>query len=442
MKKIVIVDDHKEISDLLERVLNKDNYSAKAFYNAKSAIEFIKQDCPDLVLLDIQMPDIDGLEALNIIKKLNPKIKIIMITAYAERQNHKNLFKNGAIEFISKPFKLKDIRMIVSKVLSSSDTEYRSKLQNKGVIIGQSEAIKKCMNEALKFSNNDSPIIIYGESGTGKELLADFIHYNSVRKHSKIIKINCAAIPLELLESELFGYEKGAFTSAMISKKGKLEEVDQGTLFLDEICDMNMKLQTKLLRVLEYKTFERLGGNKEINSDFRIIVATNKDILEEVKKGNFREDLYYRLNTFDIIVPPLRERKEDINCLVSYFIDLFRKEYVTTVKKISDDVCNVLKKHTWPGNVRELNNVIQRMVSVAHREEIEIDDMPKYLFEESRLDKSEYHNSKYKMLSIEELEKKHIINVLKKVKENKKEAVHILGISEKTLYNKMKKYNI
>ena len=435
MKKIVIVDDHKEISDLLERVLNKDNYSAKAFYDAKTAIEFIKQDCPDLVLLDIQMPDIDGLEALNIIKKLNSKIKIIMITAYAERHNHNNLFENGAIEFISKPFKLKDIRMIISKVLSSSDIEYRSKLQNKGVIIGQSEAIKKCMNEALKFSNNDSPIIIYGESGTGKELLADFIHYNSVRKHSKIIKINCAAIPLELLESELFGYEKGAFTSAMISKKGKLEEVDQGTLFLDEICDMNMKLQTKLLRVLEYKTFERLGGNKEINSDFRIIVATNKDILEEVKKGNFREDLYYRLNTFDIIVPPLRERKEDINCLVSYFIDLFRKEYVTTVKKISDDVCNVLKKHTWPGNVRELENKIKRAVVMTDGPQITADEL---LLNADQSDAMPLNIREVR----EKAEATAILRALNHVKGNVSKAAELLGVSRPTLYDLINKYDL
>lgn len=442
MKKILIVDDHKEIADLLEKVLKKENYITKAFYDANSAIEAIKEDMPDVVLLDIQMPCMDGVEALNIIKEINSELKVIIMTAYAEKQKSKFFLENGAIDFISKPFKLKDIRVLISKVLSGDGLPHKNYLEEREKMIGRSEKIKECIDKALKLSNSDSPILILGESGTGKELFVDFIHYNSVRKHNKLVKINCAAIPTELLESELFGYEKGAFTGAVSSKTGKVEEADNGTLFLDEVCEMDIKLQTKLLRILEYKNFERLGGHKQINSDFRIICATNKDIRKEIDKGNFREDLYYRINTFNINVPPLRERKGDIPLLVGHFIDLFREDYITSVKKVSDEALDILLKHNWPGNIRELKNVVQRMISIANEDEITINDLPDYLIASNELTGQCQGICKYGMISIEELEKRYIINILIKLNGNKKEAINILGISEKTLYNKIRKYNI
>lgn len=438
MKKIYIVDDQKEICDLLEKVLKKENFNVASFYDASMLIKELEKECPDLILLDIQMPNIDGVEALRIIKNAYPKLKVIIMTAYAEKEKSKFFLENGAIDFISKPFKLKDIRIVISKVLSEDKVLEINELKEKSNFIGESEKIKKCLNEALKLSNSDAPMLILGESGTGKEVLVDFIHYNSVRKHSKLVKINCAAIPRELLESELFGYEKGAFSGAISTKIGKIEEAHEGTLFLDEISELDIKLQTKLLRILEYKTFERIGGNKQINSDFRIICATNRDIFQEVKDKKFRHDLFYRINTFSISMPPLRERKEDIPLLVTYFMDIFKKEYVTSVKNVSKEVLNILKGHSWPGNVRELKNVVQRMISICVKEEIGVEDLPSYL----RSGEEDENMVPNKLLTIEEVEKQYIINVLEKVRGNKKEAVNILGISEKTLYNKIQKYNL
>lgn len=438
MKKIYIVDDHKEICDLLEKVFRKENFDAVAFYHVNSLIEALKEDCPDIVLLDVQMPDIDGLEALKIIKTMHPKLKVVIMTAYAEKQKSKFFLENGAIDFISKPFKLKDIRVVISKVLSEKNLLDRKFFEEKVDLIGESEKIKKCVDKALKLSNSDAPILILGESGTGKEGIVDFIHYNSVRKHSKLVKINCAAIPVELLESELFGYEKGAFTGASTVKLGKIEEAHEGTLFLDEIGEMDIKLQTKLLRVLEYKNFERLGGNKQIYSDFRIICATNRDIMKQVDNNDFREDLFYRINTFNIKLPPLRERREDIPLLVKHFIELFREEYVTSVKKISKDALKALEEYHWPGNIRELKNVVQRMISIASEEEITLEDVPSNVL----MNKKGQTITENQLLSIEEIEKQHIIKVLKKVNGNKKEAINILDISEKTLYNKIQKYSI
>ncbi|MCM1991216.1 sigma-54-dependent transcriptional regulator [Oceanirhabdus seepicola] len=442
MKKIYIVDDHEEISDLLKKVLEKENYNTTAFYDAYSVIEAVKADCPDLVLLDIQMPNMDGVEVLKNIKKLHSNIKVIIMTAYAEKQKSNFFFENGAVDFISKPFKLKDIRNIVSNVLSGKKMNNKEFLKEKGKVIGESAAIKKCINKALKLSNSDAPIMILGESGTGKEVLVDYIHYNSIRKHNGLIKINCAAIPCELLESELFGYDKGAFTGASVGKIGKIEAANEGTLFLDEICELDIKLQTKLLRILEYKTFERLGGNKQIESDFRIVCATNKDILKEVEEGRFREDLFYRINTFNINVPSLRERRDDIPLLVQHFIQLFRRDYVTIVKHVSDEVMDLLMKHNWPGNIRELKNVVQRMISIAREEVILREDLPSYLLTPKIESVCSRQICKYKMLTIEEVERHHIKSTLQNVNGDKKDAIKILGISEKTLYNKIKKYNM
>lgn len=442
MKKIFIVDDQYEITDLLEKVLKRESFDAKAFYNASSVIEVLKISKPDLMLLDIQMPGMDGLEALKIIKEIHPKLKIIIMTAYAERYKSKFFLQSGAIDFISKPFKLKDIRKLIANMLEKDSISHENASCKAEKIVGKSLEITSCVDKALKLSNSDGPILIYGESGTGKELIVDCIHYNSIRKHNKLVKINCAAIPNELLESEIFGYEKGAFTGATSLKKGKVEEANEGTLFLDEVSEMDEKLQTKLLRVLEYKSFERLGGNEQLFSDFRLICATNKNILEYVKKERFRRDLFYRINTFNLSLPPLRERKEDIPLLANHFIDLFRNDYVTCVKRINNEAIDVLKKHDWPGNIRELKNVIQRMISMINKEEITQEDVSLYISSpESTNGKSEniYGND---MVSLEELEKQHIIKVLRKVCGDKDRAVKILGISKKTLYNKIQKYSI
>lgn len=442
MSKVFIVDDHKEITDLLQRVLRKENIEADTFYDAYSVIEALKKALPEVILLDVQMPNIDGIEIMKIVRKRYPEVKIIIMTAYAERYKSEFFLQNGAIDFISKPFKLKDIRKVIFRVLDRDNSSHNNLEAESVRIVGESPKLKDCMDRALKLSNSDAPILISGESGTGKELIVDFIHYNSIRKHNKLIKINCAAIPGELLESELFGYEKGAFTGAVTFKRGKLEEASEGTLFLDEISELDEKLQTKLLRVLEYKTFERLGSNKQVFSDFRLLCASNKEIAQEVNKGNFREDLFYRINTFNIYVPSLRERKEDIPILINYFIEQFRKDYVTRVKKLNGDAIEILTRHNWPGNIRELKNVIQRIISISNNEEITKEDISFYLSLNDKKNEDSRYVHNQDMLSLEELEKQHILYVLTEVKGNKDKAVDILGISKKTLYNKIRKYNI
>lgn len=441
MKKVFIVDDHREITDLLQKVLKKENIDTKAFYDAYSIIEALKEDCPDVILLDVQIPNMDGVEVLKIVNRMYPEIKVVIMTAYAEKHKSEFFFQNGAIDFISKPFKLKDIRKVIFRALERDNSSDKKPGTERIKILGESPKLKNCMDKALKLSNSDAPILISGESGTGKELIVDFIHYNSIRKHNKLIKINCAAIPGELLESELFGYEKGAFTGAINAKRGKLEEASDGTLFLDEISELDEKLQTKLLRVLEYKTFERLGGNTQLFSDFRLLCASNKNIIKEVRKGNFREDLFYRINTFNIFLPSLRDRKEDISILSNYFIEQFRNDYVTCVKKLDKEALEVLTRYDWPGNVRELRNVIQRIISISNKEEITKDDIFFHLSLSDEENKSRSCNNG-KMISLEELEKQHIVYVLREVAGNKDRAIDILGISKKTLYNKIRKYGI
>lgn len=440
MSKVFIVDDHEEITDLLQKVLKKENIDTVAFYDAYSVIAALKEDCPDVILLDVQMPKMDGVEVLKAAKSMYPGVPVIIMTAYAEKYKSDFFFRNGAIDFISKPFKLKDIRKVILRALDKDNSTDRKSIAENIKIVGESSKLTSCVDKALKLSNSDAPILITGESGTGKELIVDFIHYNSIRKHNKLIKINCAAIPSALLESELFGYEKGAFTGAVSSKKGKLEEANDGTLFLDEISELDEKLQTKLLRALEYKTFERLGGNKQLFSDFRLLCASNKEIIQEVKKGNFREDLFYRINTFNISLPSLRERKEDISMLSNYFVEEFRKDYVTCVKRLDEEALEVLASYDWPGNIRELRNVIQRIISISNKEEITKDDITFYL--SSTQEESKGKNDSGNMISLEELEKQHILYVLREVDGNKDKAVDILGISKKTLYNKIRKYSI
>lgn len=440
MKTIYIIDDQIETTEIIKKVLVKENFDAVSFNSAITALEAIKQNTPDLVLLDVQMPEMDGFEALKTIKNINESIKVIVITAYAGIEKSTLFLENGALDFIAKPFSLKDLRTIIAKVFSdgeATDVGMKNKRVN---IVGESTQIVSCIDTAYKLSNTDVSILIKGENGTGKELLADFIHYNSLRRYNNFIKINCAAIPHELLESELFGYEKGAFTGASGNKTGKIEQADKGTLFLDEICELDKNLQSKLLRVLEYKCFERLGGNKIIEADFRLICATNKNILEEVKVGNFREDLYYRINTVTINIPPLRERKGDIELIANYYVSQYKKEYLTAVSSISDDAMIKLKAYAWPGNIRELKNLIHRLISLVPNNEIAASDLPENMthacVEES------IQGDLSSELNLENMEREYIIKALKMTEGNKKKSSGLLGISEKTLYNKIEKYKI
>lgn len=435
MKKIYIIDAEKELADALVRVLTDSGYFAAAFYNAADAMDAIYADKPDLVFLDIRMPDMDEHTVFNRIKDMNPDIKIVIITANTGLDRVKQLLDNGAVDFIAKPFNLKEIYAVIKQVLSGAAAIDAEIKERRTRIIGQSEGIIACIDTALKLSNSNAAVLIYGETGTGKEFLAEFIHYNSIRKYNNFVKINCAAIPQSLLESELFGYEKGAFTGAGHSRAGKFEAADQGTIFLDEVGDMDLYLQAKILRVLEYKSFEKLGSNKAIETDFRLICATNKLLHEEVLEGRFREDLYYRLNTVTITVPPLRERCEDIEPLAEFFIQSYHKEYATPAKYITSGAIEILKDYEWPGNIRELKNVIHRAIILERGTAITEEQIRKHLCcEPGTLCKT--YKGLHKLADIED---QYILKVLRKTRGNKKEASRILGISERTLYNKMHK---
>ncbi len=444
MSTIFIIDDSKPTVALLKKILENENYLVKAFYDASLAIEEMKKEIPDLIIMDIEMPKMNGLEALEIIKRLYPDMKIVVMTAYADMEKTHYFLEKGVIDFIAKPFSLHEIKNVLDHALqddSENQLEQKKLLDKRLNFIGQSKEIRACIDKAIKVSNSDLPILILGENGTGKEVLADFIHYNSIRRYHNMIKINCAAIPKDLAESEFFGHEKGAFTGAVMTRPGKVELANKGTLFLDEIGELDLNLQTKLLRVLEYKKFERVGGKETISSDFRLICATNKDLEQEVRQSRFREDLYYRINTITIHIPPLRERKEDIELLIQYFIDNFKEKYMAIASKISPDALEILKNYEWPGNVRELKNVVETIVSLTPDETIKVENLPRYLYHQNKKNNNTPCEEQ-KIMTLEQVEKKYIIECLQKLNGNKKETSKLLGISEKTLYNKLHRYNI
>ncbi|WP_051273209.1 sigma-54-dependent transcriptional regulator [Desulfotruncus alcoholivorax] len=442
LKKIFIIDDSQSTLVLLQKIIKSQGYEVEIFSDAGPAIERMKEDRPDLVIMDVAMPKMDGVEAMEIIKNLFADMKIVIMTAFADSEKNHYFLEKGAVDFIAKPFSVKNIHTILNEALNPDKQGLHQKtiLDKRLNIIGQSKAIKECFDMALKVCNTNLPILITGENGTGKEMLADFIHYNSIRRYNHIIKINCSAVPKDLAENEFFGHEKGAFTGAGETVVGKLEQAHMGTLFLDEIGEIDMSLQKKLLRVLEYKSFERLGGNKTVYSDFRLICATNRDLTEEVAAGRIREDLYYRVNTVLITVPPLRDRKEDIEALVMYFIRKYQEEYMVVAENISPEAMDILQKYSWPGNVRELKNVVHSMVSLATREVIGVENVPDHIRAAVKLDNG--RRGADCELTLDELEKNHILNVIQKTGGNKSKAAAILGISVKTLYNKLHRYGV
>lgn len=443
MEKIFVIDDLELTTSLLQRILENEGYEVLTFSDAKSAIKKIEKNCPELVIMDIEMPKMNGLEALKIMKDIDSGLKVVMMTAYADMEKIQYFFENGALDFIAKPFSLDGIKNVISHVLKAetiNDISNRDLLDKRLNFVGQSRAIKDCVDRALKVSNSNLPILLLGENGTGKEMFADFIHYNSIRKYNNIIKVNCAAIPRELAENEFFGHEKGAFTGANDTRPGKLELADKGTLFLDEIGDLDLNLQTKLLRAIEYKYFERIGGQRTIYSDFKLICATNKNLAQEVEKGRFREDLYYRINTITLNIPPLRERKEDIKPLVDHFIKKYGQEYMVVAKDISPEALVVLKNYDWSGNIRELKNAVQTMVTLTPNEVIGVENLPKYIYSEAIENNDLYENQSN--LTLMEMEKRYITKVLNEKAGDKKQAAETLGISERTMYYKIKKHSI
>ncbi len=443
MKKIFVIDDSIPTLKLIHKILDNSGYDVLEFTDASEALSKIRPESPDLIIMDIEMPKMNGLEALQLIKKIDPLTKVVIMTAYADYEKIHYFLENGVIDFIAKPFSLNEINTVLSHVFADEDEKTSQEMFDKRLkFIGQSPQIKSCIDKALKVCNSDLPILILGENGTGKEMLADFIHYNSLRKYNNMIKVNCAAIPKDLAESELFGHERGAFTGAVDTRQGKIELSNKGTLFLDEIGDLNLGLQTKLLRVLEYKKYERVGGKRTIETDFRLICASNKVLDKEVEKGNFRQDLFYRINTIKLKIPPLRERKSDIKTLIDHFLKQYRKKYMVTAECVSDEALEILENYEWSGNVRELKNVIEITASLTLTDIINASDLPRYIHDTKASNPYRHVFDSEQIIPLDELEQIYIMCTLDKLKGNKKKTAELLGISEKTLYNKLNKYNI
>lgn len=451
---ILIVDDDEVMQETLSDVLRKRGYEIFTVGSGNGALPMIKKNVIDLILLDMRLPDIDGLEVLKKIKEFDNEILVIMMTAYSDVQTAVSAMKSGAYDYINKPFELEELKLLIEKGLEMKSLinevrrlhrQQKENYQNSHIygVSPQIHYVKELIGMISK--THKTSVLIQGESGTGKELAANAIHYNSHRSDKPLMKINCSAIPDSLLESELFGYEKGAFTDAKNTKKGLFELADSGTVFLDEIGDMNPFLQSKILRVLENQTFMRVGGEREIKVDIRIVAATNKDLETMVRESFFRKDLYYRLKVMVVEMPPLRDRLEDILLLSNLFIEENNKEFNKNIKGFSDEAKKLMVQYSWPGNVRELKNVIERAMILTDQEVI----TPKHLpFELKQTEKFIHGNTEHEIsektddMSLENMEKIHLSKVLKRLEWNKSKASKNLGISRATLRAKVKKYNL
>ena len=382
--KILIVDDEESMREFLSIMLHNDGYQVDAVGDGQQAVERLRSCAYDLIISDIKMPRMTGFELLAHVRQRFPDTAMIMITAFSTTEEAVEAMKNGAYDYINKPFNLDEMAIVIRKALETSElrrevVQLRSEHKKQGPpkILGNSKHMKNVLDMMAKVAKSDaSTVLVQGESGTGKELVAKYIHYESARAEKPFVAINCAAVPATLLESELFGHEKGAFTDAKTSKKGLFELADGGTVFLDEIGDMEVGMQAKLLRFLEDRTFRRIGGAKVIPVDVRIISATNKDLLKAIEDKSFRNDLYYRLQVIPIFLPSLRERKEDILVLANYFIEMFSREFAKPTKGISSMAEKLLVEYNWPGNIRELKNVIERAIILGNDENLLLENLP------------------------------------------------------------------
>ncbi|ADO76187.1 sigma-54-dependent transcriptional regulator [Halanaerobium praevalens] len=432
MKKILIVDDKKNICRVLTAILAAENYLVDSANDPLKAVEKAKKFKPDLIISDIKMPGLNGLEFYQLLLQNNLDLKLIFMTAFGSIPMAVEAIKMGASEFLTKPIDYEELKLKIRNLLFDNQSNIASHYTEKyPKIIGQSQAIIDLIEKIDLAADYSSTVLIQGESGTGKELVAQALHYHSQRATEKFVAVNCAALGRNLIESELFGHRKGAFTGAISDKKGKFEIADGGSILLDEISEIDLDIQAKLLRVLQEKEFEKVGENRTIKSDVRVIATTNQNLAEMVKNNKFREDLYYRLNVIPIFMPPLRARKEDIKLLVDFFIDKICEKEKIVKKTISQEAIDVLKQHNWPGNVRELEHVIERLIITNRSEKISA------LAVYNELPKSKLEAAKSGLT-----EKEKLIEALKIAKGNKTEAAKILAISRRTLYNWLQKYGL
>jgi DNA-binding NtrC family response regulator len=442
MRDILVVEDNDGLREVLKEALSTENFSVSEASSAEEGMEKLKKSVFDIVITDLKLPEADGIAVLEAAKAEMPDCDVIIITAYGTVDKAVDAMKKGAADFITKPFSIDQIRLIVLKIIKSKnikeENSYLKSLVKKD-IIGRSGKLKDILATAAKAALSDATILITGESGTGKELIAEEIHRKSPRSENPLIKVNCAALSPGILESELFGHEKGSFTDASYAKKGRFELADKGTIFLDEIADLPLELQVKLLRVIQEKEFERVGGEKTIKADVRIIAATNKDLKEAVKSGTFRQELYYRINVVEICMPPLRERREDIPELAEYFVKKYAEYNNFKTKGISREALDVLAAYDYPGNIRELENIIQRIMVMCTDEMIGESCIPYEVHSKTLPGTAAGSGLNHKM---DEYERKMILEALNETKGNKARAAETLGINRVTLLAKIKKFRI
>jgi len=455
--KILIADDEKSMRELLDIMLKKEGYKITLASNGEEVMKLIERDIFDLALVDIRMPRQDGISVLKRIKTISPDTIVIMMTAYASADTAIKAMKEGAYDYITKPFKIDEIKLIIQNALEKKHLEKENLLLKKVVrdryhpenIIGQSPKMLELYDLMEKVAPTKTNILISGESGTGKEIVAKAIHYNGPRKDKPFVTLNCGAIPESLIESELFGHMKGAFTDAITTKKGLFEVADEGTLFLDEISELPLMMQVKLLRVLQDREFKRVGGTEDIRVDVRIISATNKDLESAVREKQFREDLFYRLNVIQIKLPPLRERKEDIPLLAAHFLNRYAQEIGKQISRISPEALRILMQYDYPGNVRELQNIIERAVALEISPELTAANLSSYLEEQSlAFNKRKGFDLEIPSEGIdlekivEDIERTLLLKALDRTKGIKKKAAELLHINFRSMRYRLEKYGL
>jgi DNA-binding NtrC family response regulator len=438
--KILIVDDEELLCNLLGDTLTTDGYEVQKVYDGQSAINLLQENDYDVVILDLFLPQKNGIEVLKYISQNKKELQVIMATGYSDISSAVEALKMGAFDFLLKPFDINNLKIVLQRALEKKreidKNRYKRKLTHGVDLIGESNIFKQLLDKAVKAAHTNAPVLLLGPSGSGKECIAQYIHQNSSRNEKSFIPINCSSFPENLLESELFGHEKGAYTGAISTKKGLVEEADEGTLFLDEVGDVPIAIQPKLLRFIETGEFRRVGGNETLKVNVQIISATNKNLDVAVGIGQFRSDLYFRLKVITLQVPPLNERREDIPLLVNYFL---KKHNPANPKSLSPEALNKMLLYNFPGNIRELENILKKAELLSNERIIHQQDLEIEISENQTTLYSQKSDVNY---SITDMEKHHIQSVLKSNNWNKSKSADILGISLKTLYSKIKEYGL
>lgn len=448
-RRLLVIDDEESHRLMLRAVLKEEGYQVAEAADGPEAIRAVEQETFDLILLDLRLQTMDGLETLTEIRKISPLVPVIIMTAYASVKTAVGALKAGATDYLTKPLDLEELKVLIEKALELYDLRTENIFLKERLgdrfdfsrLIGRSSKMRELFDTLALVAPSDATVLLQGESGTGKELVANAIHQNSLRKNQPFVKVSCAALPETLLESELFGHERGAFTGALARREGRFQMAHRGTIFLDEVGEMSPSTQVKLLRVLQEKEFEPLGSNQTFKVDVRIIAATNKNLEKETKEGRFRQDLFYRLNVVPIILPPLRERREDIPLLANHFFNFYREKNRQELQAISGKAMDLLVRYPWPGNVRELENTIERAVIIARGEVVAPVDLPpqiQALAKEKEAQELDFPPG----ITLAQIERALTLKTLEDTGGNRSRAAEILGISRRTLQNKLKEYGI